>query len=86
MFLRSGDTTKLPRTLSDVRIRDKSKMAAINRKYRYEITYILASIHDSNEIPTAIFSMSGNTAVEGLRRMPDVRIGDKSKMAAYNQK
>jgi len=32
MFLRSGDTTKLLRRLSDVRIREKSKMAAINRK------------------------------------------------------
>jgi len=86
MFSKSGDKTKLPRRLSDVWIREKSKMAAINRKL-IEITYISASIHDSNEITTAIpmFSRSGNTN-ELLRRMPDVRIGGKSKMAAYNRK
>jgi len=32
-----------------------------------------------------MFSRSGNTT-EVLRKMPDVRIGDKSKMAAYNRK
>jgi len=50
---------------------------------RYEITYISASIHDINEIPTAVpmFSTSGNT-IRLLRRMLDVRKREKSKMAA----
>jgi len=49
--------------------------------------YISASVHDSNEIPSAIrtFLRLGNTT-EVLQRMPDVRIGDKSKMAAINRK
>jgi len=53
----------------------------------YEITRISAYIHDRNEIPTAIpmFTRSGNTS-EVLRRMPDIRTGDKSKMDAYNWK
>jgi len=32
MFSRSGDTAKLLRRLSDVRIKEKSKMAVINQK------------------------------------------------------
>jgi len=49
---------------------------------RYEITFILASIHDINEIPTAvsIYSTSGNT-IWLLRRMLDMRKRAKSKMA-----
>jgi len=43
---------------------------------RYEITYISASIHDINEISTAVpmFSTSGNT-IRLFRRMLDVRKG-----------
>jgi len=54
---------------------------------RYEITYISASTHDINEILTAIpmFSRSGDTK-KLLRRLSDVRIRDKSKMAAINRK
>jgi len=54
---------------------------------RYEITYISASIHDSNEIPTAIpmFLRSGDTN-KLLRRLSDVRIREKSKMALINRK
>jgi len=50
---------------------------------RYEITYISACIHNSNEIPTAIpmFSTLGNTIIL-LRRMLDVRQREKSKIAA----
>jgi len=64
----------------------KIKMAAMNRKYIYN-TCIFGCVRNSNEIPTAkpMFSMSGNTT-EVLRRMPDVRIGDKFKMASYNWK
>jgi len=49
-------------------------------------TCIFGYARNSNEIPTAIpmFSTPGNTT-EVLRRMPDVRIGDKSKIAAYNR-
>jgi len=54
---------------------------------RYEITQISASIHDRNEIPTAIpmFSRSGDTT-KLLRRLSDVRIWEKSMMAAINRK
>jgi len=53
----------------------------------HEISHILAYIHDRNEIQTAIpmFSRSGNTT-EVLRKMPDIRIADTTKMAAINQK
>jgi len=63
--------------------KEKSMMADINRKYRYEITYISGSIHKSNEISTAIpmFSTLGNTT-RLLRRMPYVRKREKSKMTA----
>jgi len=83
MFSRSDDTIKLPRRLSDVRTMEKSKMAAINRKYRYEIAYISASIHNNNEIPTTIpmFSTLEN-AIRLLRRMVDEWKGEKSKLAA----
>jgi len=48
-----------------------------------EITHILASIHNRNEIPTAIpvFSTSGNT-IRLIRKMLNVRKGKKSKLAA----
>jgi len=64
----------------------KIKMAAMNRKYIYN-TRIFGCVLNNNEIPTAMpmFSRSGNTT-EVLRRMPDVRIGDKSNMAAINRK
>jgi len=44
---------------------------------RCEITFISASIHDSNEIPTVIpmFSTLGNT-IRLLRRMLDMVMGD----------
>jgi len=59
-------------------------MGAMNRKYIYN-TCIFSSVRNSNEIPTAMpmFSRSGNTT-KVLRRMSDVRIGDKLKMAADN--
>jgi len=63
-------------------------MAAMNRKYigLYN-TCMFGCVRNSNKIPAAMpmFSRSGNTT-EVLRRMPDVRIGDKSKMAAINRK
>jgi len=61
-------------------------MAAKNRKYIY-YTCIFGYVRNRNEIPMVMptFSRSGNTT-EVLRRMPDVRIRDKSKMAAYNRK
>jgi len=64
----------------------KIKMVAMNRKYIYN-TCIFGCVRNSNEIPPAMpmFSRSGNMT-EVFRRMPDVRIEDKSKMAAYNQK
>jgi len=64
----------------------KIKMAAMYRKYIYN-TCIFGYVRNSNEIPTAtpMFSRSGSKT-EVLRRMPDVRIGDKLKMAAYNRK
>jgi len=48
---------------------------------RYKLSHISASIHDRNEIPTAIlmFSRSGNMT-RVLTRMTDVRISRKSKM------
>jgi len=65
-------------TLSDETGSQKSKMAAAKPKLNvaqflytiYEITFISASIHDSNEIPTAIpmFSRSGDTT-KLLRRL-----------------
>jgi len=63
--------------------KEKSKMADINRKYIWNNIYISASIHDINEIPTAVpmFSTSGNT-INLLQRMLDVRKKEKSKMAA----
>jgi len=64
----------------------KIKMATMNRKYIYN-TCIFGGVRNSNKIPTTMpmFSRSGNTT-EILRRMPDVRLGDKSKLAAYNRK
>ena len=60
-----------------------------NRRWRWmtgsrnNITYISASIHDSNEIPTVIPMFSGSGyAIRQLQRLPDVRICEKSKMAA----
>jgi len=85
MFLRSSNTTEILRRIPDVRIGDKLKWLPISGS-RYEITHISASIHDRNEIPTAIpmFSRSGDTT-KLLRRLSDVRIRGKSKMAAINR-
>jgi len=70
-------------TLSDETGSQKSKMAAeIN-----EIKRSSVSIHDSNKIPTviAMFLRSGDTT-KLSRRLPDVQIREKSKMAAINRK
>ena len=49
-------------------------MVAIDRKHIQEITYILACIHDSKGIPTAIPMFSGSRyMIILLRGMPDVR-------------
>jgi len=84
MFSRSGNTTEVLQSMPDVRIGDNQRWLPITGS-RYEITHISAYIHERNEIPMAIpmFSRSGNTT-EVLRRMPDVQLGDKSKMAACN--
>jgi len=73
----------LSETLSDETGSQKSKMAA----EKNEMKRSSVSIHDSNEIPTAIpmFSRSGDTT-KLLRRLSDVRIREKSKMAAINRK
>jgi len=83
MFLGLGNTERLVGILSDVCVRRKSKMAVINRKYRYEITYISARTHDSNEISTATppFSRSSNS-VELVLILPDLNGSQKSKMIA----
>jgi len=64
----------------------KIKMAAMDRKYIYN-TCIFGCIRNSNDIPTAIpmFLRSGNTT-RVLIRITDVRICEKSKMAAINRK
>jgi len=58
----------------------------MNRKYIYN-TRIFSCVLNNNEIPTAmpVILRSGNTT-EVLRRMPNVRIGEKSSMAAINRK
>jgi len=65
-------------TLSDETGSQKSKMAA----EKNEIKRSAVSIHDSNEIPTAIhmFLRSGDTTILP-GRLSDVRIREKSKMA-----
>ena len=61
-------------------------MAAINW-IRWEITYISASIHNSNEISTAIYIFSGlGITTRQLWRLPDVRISGNLKMAVNNRK
>ena len=57
---RSGNTKRLVGILSDVRINRRWRPVPGSRN---EITYVSASIHDSNEISTAIpmFLGSGNT-------------------------
>jgi len=71
-------------TLSDETGSQKSKMVAA--KTKLNIAQFLY-IHDSNEIPTAIpmLSRSGDTT-KLLRRLSDVRIREKTKMAAFNRK
>jgi len=68
------------------KIHAEIKMAAMNRKYIYNAC-IFGCVHNSNEIPTAIpmFLRSGNTTWV-LITMTDVRICEKSKMAAINRK
>ena len=53
---------------------------------RNVITCISASMHDSNETPTALpnFSRSGYTIRLLMRRQPDVWICEESKMAHIN--
>ena len=63
MLAESSNTERLVGILSDVWVCRESKMAAIGRKRkRNDITYISASIHVNNEIPTAIpmFSWDSN--------------------------
>ena len=50
---------------SDVRVTDKSNMAAITREYIYNVVYLSLYIREGNEIPTATptFSWSSNTMI-----------------------
>jgi len=54
--------------LSGVRLSDKSKMVACNRKW-LRTNVCSACIHDSNEIPTAIPMFSRSSNVTGLVRI-----------------
>jgi len=53
---------------------------------RSEIPHISASINDSNGIPTAVPMFSRSVDTTKLRRLSDVRMKEKSKMAAINWK
>ena len=74
------------RTLSDIKVSGKSKMADITGS-RSEITYISARIHDSNVISTAkpMFWGSGYTT-RLLRKLPDVWTSKEMKMASVDRK
>ena len=82
MYSGPGNMERQVAILSDVWVYRKLKMAAITGSKK-DITYISASMHDSNKVPTAKPMFSGSSyTFRLLRRLPDVRICEKSKMVA----
>ena len=83
MFSGSGITERQLRILSDVWVCRESKMVPLIGSIN-DITYVSASIHNNNKIPTAIPMFSGSGyKIRLMWRLLDMWICEESKDGAY---